>query len=52
MFYITYMLAELQRRSLSAAGRRTVVVVTHDHDIARRAGRIVRMRGGRLLPAE
>jgi putative ABC transport system ATP-binding protein len=38
--------------SLSAAGRRTVVVVTHDQDIARRAGRIVRMRDGRLLPAE
>jgi len=38
--------------SLSAAGRRTVIVVTHDHDIARRAGRIVRMRDGRLLPAE
>jgi putative ABC transport system ATP-binding protein len=38
--------------SLSAAGRRTVVVVTHDPDIARRAGRIVRMRDGRLLPAE
>jgi len=38
--------------SLSAVGRRTVIVVTHDHDIARRAGRIVRMRDGRLLPAE
>jgi putative ABC transport system ATP-binding protein len=38
--------------SLSAEGRRTVVVVTHDADIARRAGRVVRMQDGRLLPAE
>jgi len=38
--------------SLSAEGKRTVVVVTHDHDIARRAGRVVRMQDGRLLPAE
>jgi putative ABC transport system ATP-binding protein len=38
--------------SLSEEGRRTVVVVTHDLDIARRAGRIVRMQDGRLLPAE
>jgi predicted ABC-type transport system involved in lysophospholipase L1 biosynthesis ATPase subunit len=38
--------------SLSAEGRRTVVVVTHDVDIARRAGRVVRMQDGRLLPAE
>jgi putative ABC transport system ATP-binding protein len=37
--------------SLSAAGERTVVVVTHDHDIARRAGRVVRMQDGRLLSA-
>jgi putative ABC transport system ATP-binding protein len=38
--------------SLSAKGERTVVVVTHDHDIARRAGRVVRMQDGRLLAAE
>jgi putative ABC transport system ATP-binding protein len=38
--------------SLSAEGRRTVVVVTHDVDIASRAGRVVRMQDGRLLPAE
>jgi len=38
--------------SLSAEGGRTVVVVTHDVDIARRAGRVVRMQDGRLLPAE
>jgi putative ABC transport system ATP-binding protein len=38
--------------SLSAEGRRTVVVVTHDVEIAGRVGRIVRMQDGRLLPAE
>jgi putative ABC transport system ATP-binding protein len=38
--------------SLSAAGRRTVIVVTHDQDIARRVGRVVRMRDGRLQAAE
>jgi putative ABC transport system ATP-binding protein len=37
--------------SLSAQGRRTVIVVTHDLDVARRTGRVVRMQDGRLLPA-
>jgi putative ABC transport system ATP-binding protein len=36
--------------SLSAEGRRTVIVVTHDVDIARRAGRVVCMQDGRLRP--
>jgi len=38
--------------SLSAEGRRTVIVVTHDVEIAARAGRVVRMQDGRLLPAD
>jgi putative ABC transport system ATP-binding protein len=38
--------------SLSVEGRRTVVVVTHDVDIAKRAARVVRMHDGRLLPAD
>jgi putative ABC transport system ATP-binding protein len=37
--------------SLSEEGRRTVLVVTHDVDIARRAGRVVRMQDGRLVTA-
>jgi putative ABC transport system ATP-binding protein len=37
--------------SLSAEGRRTVIVVTHDADIAARAHRVVRMQDGRLAPA-
>ena len=35
--------------ALSAEGRRTVVVVTHDVNIAARAGRVVRMQDGRVL---
>jgi putative ABC transport system ATP-binding protein len=37
--------------SLSAEGQRTVVVVTHDADIAARAHRVVRMQDGRLVLA-
>ena len=32
---------------LNADGQ-TILMVTHDHDVARRAGRIVRMRDGRI----
>jgi putative ABC transport system ATP-binding protein len=38
--------------SLSEEGTRTVVVVTHDAEIAARAHRIIRMQDGRLLSAE
>jgi putative ABC transport system ATP-binding protein len=38
--------------SLTDEGRRTVVVVTHDVDIAKRARKIVRMRDGQILLAE
>jgi predicted ABC-type transport system involved in lysophospholipase L1 biosynthesis ATPase subunit len=37
--------------SLSEDGTRTVVVVTHDAEIAARAHRIVRMQDGRILEA-
>jgi ABC-type lipoprotein export system ATPase subunit len=36
--------------SLSDSGLRTVIVVTHDADIARRARRVIHMRDGRLEP--
>ncbi len=35
--------------SLSGEGRRTVVVVTHDNEIAKRAHRIVRMQDGAIV---
>jgi putative ABC transport system ATP-binding protein len=38
--------------SLTEEGRRTVVVVTHDVQIASRAHRIINMRDGRLLAAQ
>ncbi|MDH4102968.1 MAG: ABC transporter ATP-binding protein [Thermoleophilia bacterium] len=37
--------------SLSGEGGRTVIVVTHDGDIAGRAERVLRMHDGRLLPS-
>jgi ABC-type lipoprotein export system ATPase subunit len=37
--------------SLSGAGARTVIVVTHDAEVAGRAGRVLRMHDGRLVPA-
>jgi putative ABC transport system ATP-binding protein len=37
--------------SLSGEGR-TVLVVTHDHDIARRAARVINLHDGRLVPSE
>ena len=38
--------------SLSGEGLRTVVVATHDADIATRARRVLRMHDGRVLPAD
>jgi putative ABC transport system ATP-binding protein len=38
--------------SLSGEGERTVIVVTHDAEIAGRAGRVLRMHDGRLLPEQ
>jgi putative ABC transport system ATP-binding protein len=37
--------------SFSGEDRRTVVVVTHDAEIANRAHRVIRMQDGRLVPA-
>ena len=37
-------------RSLSAEGGQTVVLITHDHSVAARASRIVRLADGRLEP--
>jgi putative ABC transport system ATP-binding protein len=36
--------------ALSQEGRRTVVLVTHDLDVAERAGRLIRMHDGRIQP--
>jgi putative ABC transport system ATP-binding protein len=36
--------------SLSGDGGRTVIVVTHDAEVAQRAERVLRMHDGRLLP--
>ena len=38
--------------SLSGEGDRTVIVVTHDAEVAGRAGRVLRMHDGRLLPEQ
>jgi putative ABC transport system ATP-binding protein len=38
--------------SLNREAGTTLVIVTHDLDLASRAGTILQMRGGRLLPAE
>jgi putative ABC transport system ATP-binding protein len=37
--------------SLARQGKQTVVIVTHDVEVAKRAPRVVRMQDGRLLPA-
>ena len=33
---------------INAAGR-TVVVITHEHDVAQRAKRVIRMRDGKII---
>jgi ABC-type lipoprotein export system ATPase subunit len=38
--------------SLTGSGERTVIVVTHDAEIAARAQRVIRMRDGRLSPPQ
>jgi putative ABC transport system ATP-binding protein len=38
--------------SLSAERRQTIVLITHNAEIAKRARRVVRMHDGRLLPAD
>jgi putative ABC transport system ATP-binding protein len=47
--------AEIMDLLLSLAGdeqRRTVIVVTHDSDVARRAARVIRMLDGRLVASD
>ena len=39
-------------RSLADDDGRTVVLITHDRDVASRAGRVARMQDGRLLAQE
>jgi putative ABC transport system ATP-binding protein len=45
--------AEIIDLLLSLSGResRTVIIVTHDSDVAGRAQRVIRMRDGRLVEA-
>jgi ABC-type lipoprotein export system ATPase subunit len=47
--------AEIMDLLLSLSGdeqRRTVIVVTHDSDVARRAARLIRMLDGRLVGSD
>jgi putative ABC transport system ATP-binding protein len=37
---------------LNAGAGTALVLVTHDHEIARRAQRVIRLRGGRLVAVE
>ena len=37
--------------SLASGGKQTVIIVTHDVGVAKRAPRVVRMRDGQLLQA-
>ena len=37
---------------MNAAHGTTLVLVTHDSELAERAGRRIRLKGGRMLPAD